>query len=96
MMLYAAARSSSPFPHRGRKWQSVRTLTFDNYYVNGAKVEGTTVVTNTGLNNNSNVVFSVVLTGGKITFSDGKFIEREFETSEGIYGRLSDLVDSMG
>jgi len=59
--------------------QSVRTLTFENYYVNGAKVEGTTVVTNTGPNNNSNVVFSVVLTGGKITFSDSKFIEREFE-----------------
>jgi hypothetical protein len=58
--------------------QSVRTMTFDNYYVNGAKVEGTTVVTNTGPNNNSNVVFSVVLTGGKITFSDGKFIVREF------------------
>jgi len=58
---------------------SVRTLTFENYYVNGAKIEGTTVVTNTGLNNNSNVVFSVVLTGGKITFSDSKFIEREFE-----------------
>jgi hypothetical protein len=59
--------------------QSVRTLTFDNYYVNGAKVEGTTVVTNNGPNNNSNVVFSIVLTGGKITFSDSKFIEREFE-----------------
>lgn len=59
--------------------QSVRTLTFENYYVNGAKVEGTTVVTNTGPNNNSNVVFSVVLTGGKITFSDSRFIEREFE-----------------
>ncbi len=59
--------------------QSERTLTFDNYYVNGARVEGTFVVTNTGLNNNANVVFSVVLTGGKITFSDGKFIEREFE-----------------
>jgi hypothetical protein len=59
--------------------ESVRTLTFENYYVNGARVEGTTVVTNTGPNNNSNVVFSVVLTGGKIIFSDGKFIEREFE-----------------
>jgi hypothetical protein len=57
---------------------SVRTLTFDNYYVNGAKVEGTTVVTNTGLNNSGNVVFSVVLTGGKITFSDSKFIIRTF------------------
>jgi hypothetical protein len=57
---------------------SVRTLTFENYYVNGAKVEGTTVVTNTGLSNSGNAVFSVVLTGGKITFSDSKFIIRTF------------------
>ena len=57
--------------------ESVRTLTFEDYYVNGARVEGTLVVTNTGENNNSNIVFSVVLTGGKITFPDQKTIERE-------------------
>ncbi|MGB8358852.1 MAG: hypothetical protein WCD55_09575 [Bacteroidales bacterium] len=57
---------------------SVRTLTFENYNINGAKVEGTLTVTNNGLNNNNNVVFSVVLTGGKITFPDDKFIEREY------------------
>jgi hypothetical protein len=58
---------------------SVRTLTFQDYYVNGAKIEGTKTVTNLGPNNNQNVVFAVELTGGKITFPDEKIITREFE-----------------
>jgi hypothetical protein len=58
---------------------SVRTLTFQDYYVNGAKIEGTKTVTNLGLNNNQNVVFGVGLVGGKITFADQKTITHEFE-----------------
>lgn len=58
---------------------SVRTLTFQDYYVNGAKIEGTKTVTNLGPNNNQNVVFSVTLTGGKITFPDEKTITHEFD-----------------
>jgi len=58
---------------------SERSLTFDNYYINGAKVEGTYTVTNLGTNENDNVVFSVVLAGGKITFPDDKTITREFD-----------------
>jgi len=80
--LYDVVRSGKITLTLSAPWQevnSVRTLTFDNYYVNGAKVEGTAVVTNTGPNNDGNVVFSEVLTGGKITFNDNKFIEREFE-----------------
>jgi len=57
---------------------STRTVTFENYYFNGIKVEGTKVVENTGYNNNQNLVFSVTLTGGKLTLPDGKFIERSF------------------
>ncbi|MRR22381.1 hypothetical protein EG830_05305 [bacterium] len=57
---------------------SERVLTFDNYYVNGAKVEGTITIENLGLNNNQNAVFGVSLTGGKITFADSKVITREF------------------
>lgn len=56
-----------------------RTVTFDNYYFNGIKVEGTKVVENTGYNENQNLVCSVSLTGGKLTLPDGKFIERSFE-----------------
>jgi hypothetical protein len=58
---------------------STRTITFDNYFFNGIKVEGTKVVENTGYNTNQNIVFSVALTDGKLTLPDGQFIERSFE-----------------
>jgi len=58
---------------------SVRTVTFDNYYINGIKVEGTKQVTNLGLNDDQKMEFSVTLTGGKITLEDGQVIERSFE-----------------
>ena len=56
-----------------------RTITFENYYFNGIKVEGTKVVENTGYNDNQNLVCSVSLTGGKLTLPDGRYIERSFE-----------------
>jgi len=56
-----------------------RTVTFENYYFNGIRVEGTKVVENTGYNENENLVCSVTLTDGKLTLPDGKFIERSFE-----------------
>ena len=55
---------------------SKRTVTFDNYYFNGIKVEGTKEFTNLGPNQNQNVVIEVKLTGGKLTLPDGKTIER--------------------
>ena len=58
---------------------ATRTITFDNYYFNGIKVEGTKVVKNAGLNTNQNMVFQVSLTEGKLVLPDGKTIEREFE-----------------
>jgi hypothetical protein len=57
---------------------TIRTVTFENYYFNGIKVEGTKVVENTGYNDNQNLVFSVTLTDGKLTLPDGKFMERSF------------------
>ncbi|MFZ2286504.1 MAG: hypothetical protein WAV93_05915 [Bacteroidales bacterium] len=57
---------------------SVRSLSFQDYHVNGAKVEGILTVENNGLNSNQNVVFAVSLAGGKITFPDGKTINSEF------------------
>lgn len=55
---------------------SKRTVTFDNYYFNGIKVEGTKVIENMGQNNNGNTVFAVTLTGGRLTLENGKTIER--------------------
>ncbi len=56
-----------------------RTVTFDNYYFNGIKVEGTKEIENLGTNANKNIVISVKLTGGKLILPDGKTIEREVD-----------------
>jgi hypothetical protein len=58
---------------------SKKTVSFDNYFFNGIKVEGTKVHENSGYNNNQNVVFSVTLCNGKLTLPGGKVIERSFE-----------------
>ena len=54
---------------------ATRTTTFASYYFNGIKVEGTHVLTTMALHG-TNPVFSVTLTGGKLTLPDGKTIER--------------------
>jgi len=58
---------------------SKRTVTFDNYYFNGMKVEGTKVLENMGYNSNQNLVISAKLINGKITLPDGKTIERNVD-----------------
>ncbi len=58
---------------------SKRTVTFENYFFNGIKVEGTKVYENLGYNNNQNLVFSIKLTDGKLTLPDGNTIERSFD-----------------
>lgn len=55
---------------------SKRTVTFDNYYFNGIKIEGTKVLENKGYNSNQHMVISEKLTGGKVILPDGKNIER--------------------
>ena len=57
---------------------SKRTVTFEDYYFNGIRVEGTKVVENMGYNDNQNMVFSVTLTGGKLTLPNGKTVERSY------------------
>jgi hypothetical protein len=58
---------------------SVKTVTFENYYFNGIKVEGTKVIENMGYNNNLNLVFSVQLMNGKLTLPEGQTIQRSFQ-----------------
>lgn len=54
-----------------------RTVTFDNYFFNGIKMEGTKVLT-TLASNGQNPVYSVTLTGGKLTLPNLKTIEHAF------------------
>jgi hypothetical protein len=57
---------------------TTRTVSFDNYFINGIKVEGTKIVENMGYNNNQNMVISITLTDGILTLPNGKTIERSF------------------
>jgi len=72
---------------------SKKTITFDNYYFNGIKVEGIKVIENTGYNENQNLVFSVKLTDGKLTLPGGRFIERSSDHQrEWIAGQLTNNI----
>lgn len=59
---------------------SVITLTFDNYFQNDYKVEGTQVITNLGRNEDNNMSYSVEITDGVVTSPDEKVINYEEST----------------
>ena len=59
-----------------REAGSKRTVTFDDYYFNGIKVEGTKEFENLGLNASNNFVLSISLIEGRLILPDGKSIER--------------------
>ena len=58
---------------------ATRTVTFDNYFFNSIKIEGTKELKNLGPNSNQNMVISDKLIGGKLTLPAGQIIERAFE-----------------
>jgi hypothetical protein len=53
------------------------SVTFNNFYMNGAKIEGEKTVTNLGLNESKHLEMGIELEGGKITFDDATFMTRE-------------------
>ena len=53
-----------------RKPGSVLTITLDNFYINHIHVEGTKTITNQ--TENGAVKFTVAITGGKVTFPNGR------------------------
>lgn len=69
-------------------------VTFDNYYVNGIKVEGTQTLTNqSGANG---IAYTYTVAGGKLTYPDGKVYlydgTRKLEQKEGADTRF-DIED---
>lgn len=56
---------------------SVITTTFENFEVDGLKIEGTRTVTNTSGANDETPKFNVKIEGGKVTWPDGTFATRE-------------------
>jgi len=53
-----------------RRSGSVMTITFNNYHLNRALIEGTKVVSN--LSSNGNIKFTVQVVGGAVTFPSGR------------------------
>jgi hypothetical protein len=56
---------------------SKHIVTFDNFYINNVKIEGTRTITNNGLNAKNHLELGVVLQNGKITFNDTAFMTRD-------------------
>ena len=52
-------------------------VTFNNFYLNDAKIEGTRTITNLGLNDEYHLEMSIVLEDGKITFNDNTWMTRD-------------------
>lgn len=65
--------------YSGRRFMpgSIITTTFKDYYRNDAKVEGTHSVANIASTLLDYPKFQIVITGGKVTFADGRVATRE-------------------
>ena len=88
---------------------SVRTTTFDNYFVNDYKVEGTRTVTNDGRNEAGHLSFTIEVSGATVTSPEGEeitwqsnrtreWIEGEETTvlTDGLNGILDDVYSITG
>ena len=53
---------------------SFREVTFEDYYFNDNKLEGTKTILNTGLNENGNLTFTKNVSDAKLTYTDGSSI----------------------
>ena len=64
-----------------------RTITFENFYIDGFKVEGTKTIAKAGETDNGNPLFTITLANGKITSPEGKTVTRQFtHTREWVAG----------
>lgn len=63
----------------GRRFlpQSKIITTFENYFINGIKIEGTRTVSNVTGSVEDHPKFSIIIAGGKATWPDGSFATRE-------------------
>jgi hypothetical protein len=55
------------------------TVTFNDFYINGVKIEGTRTITNLGLNERNHLELGILLEGGKVIFNDTAWVSREAE-----------------
>lgn len=56
-----------------------RTVRFEDFYINDFKLEGVRTVSNEGRNENGNIIFSVILEGGKVISPEGREVSKDAE-----------------
>ncbi len=80
---------------------STVTATFDNYFVNGYKIEGGYTLTNasTDVDGDSVTIFKSKVDNGKITFPDGRIYQysgnKTYTTRSGVNDYFNFLYDSL-
>ncbi len=60
-----------------KKEGSLREVTFEDYYLNGNKMEGIKTILNTGLNEKGNLTFAKTIANASLTYPDGSTIKWE-------------------
>ncbi|MEL6923094.1 MAG: hypothetical protein AAFO94_03530, partial [Bacteroidota bacterium] len=66
------------FTDRLRKEGASRTITFEDFMVNGHKITGTKTISNNGVNNDGHFSYTITLRNGSVTTPEGKVIEHQF------------------
>ncbi len=56
---------------------SLKTVTYEDYYFNGNKMDGVKTILNTGLNDKGNLTFAKTVTGASLKYIDGSSISWE-------------------
>ena len=73
---------------------STKILTFVDYYVDSAKIEGTKTIVSEGYNADSlSITFNINLEGGKLTFPDGMYLTRDAQKTRVMHFKENKVVD---
>jgi archaellum component FlaF (FlaF/FlaG flagellin family) len=73
---------------------STMIITFEDYYVDSVKIEGTKKIVSQGYNADStSITYDITLQGGKLTFPDGTFMTRDGVKTRVLYFDENDVVD---
>lgn len=71
---------------------SLKTVTFEDYFFNGNKMEGTKTILNTGLNERGNLTFTKKVKDAKVTYADESSISWECDKQSEMTGGASTFL----
>ncbi len=71
------------------------SITFNDFFINGVKLEGTRTITNLGMNMRNHFEQRVVLEAGKVIFNDTAWVSREAEHVREWSRQLNPMNDTL-